>query len=190
MLRNIHYTIFLWYFPIGSDGKESACNVGDLGSVPGLERSPGEGNGNTLQNCCLENSMDREAWWGSMASMRSQRVGHDWLTLRFHCIIKLSRTWCWCWCCIHTHRSFSISSITFPHFFNITVDIFDTIHISTIWSIVLMVEWFVFQTWEISTIFSPNSNSIIFTFLSIVISWHFLAAPATYLQLPHILGLK
>ena len=46
----------------GSDSKESACNAGDLGSVFGLERSPGEGNGNLLQNSCLENPMDRGAW--------------------------------------------------------------------------------------------------------------------------------
>ena len=49
--------------PVGSDGKEYACNVGDPGSVPGLGRSPGEGNGNPLQYSCLENSMDRRAWW-------------------------------------------------------------------------------------------------------------------------------
>ena len=49
-------------FPSVSDGKESACNEGDLGSIPELERSPGEGNGNSLQYSCLENSMDREAW--------------------------------------------------------------------------------------------------------------------------------
>ena len=46
----------------GSDNKESACNAGDPGSVPGLGRSPGEGNGNPLQYSCLENSMNREAW--------------------------------------------------------------------------------------------------------------------------------
>ena len=46
----------------GLDAKESACNVGDLGSIPGLGRSPGEGNGNPLQYSCLENSMDRGAW--------------------------------------------------------------------------------------------------------------------------------
>ena len=46
----------------GSDGKESACNAGDLGSTPGLGRSTGEGNGNPLQCSCLENSMDRGAW--------------------------------------------------------------------------------------------------------------------------------
>ena len=49
-------------FPGGSDGKESACNAGDLGSIPGLGRSPGEGNGNPLQYSSLENSMDRGAW--------------------------------------------------------------------------------------------------------------------------------
>ena len=45
-------------FPAGSDSKESACNVGDSGSIPGSERSPGEGNGNPLQYSCLENPME------------------------------------------------------------------------------------------------------------------------------------
>ena len=45
-------------FPDGSDGQESACNVGDPGSIPWLGRSPGEGNGNPLQYSCLENPMD------------------------------------------------------------------------------------------------------------------------------------
>ena len=49
-------------FPGGSDGKVSAYNAGDLGSIPGLGRSPGEGNGNPLQYSCLENPMDRRAW--------------------------------------------------------------------------------------------------------------------------------
>ena len=48
-------------FPGGSDGKASACNAGDLGSIPALGRSPGEGNGNLVQYSCLENSMDRRA---------------------------------------------------------------------------------------------------------------------------------
>ena len=50
----------LWWllFPGGSDGKASACNAGDLGSIPGSGRSPGEGNGNPLQHSCLENPMD------------------------------------------------------------------------------------------------------------------------------------
>ena len=46
----------------GSDGKESTCNAGDLGSVLGSGRSPEKGNGNLLQHSCLENSMDRRAW--------------------------------------------------------------------------------------------------------------------------------
>ena len=46
--------------------KESACNVGDLGSIPGSGRSPGEGNGNPLQYSCLENSMDGGAWWATV----------------------------------------------------------------------------------------------------------------------------
>ena len=49
-------------FPGGSDGKASAYNLGDLGSMPGLGRSPGEGNGNPLQYSCLENLMDGRAW--------------------------------------------------------------------------------------------------------------------------------
>ena len=49
-------------FPGGSDGKASAYNVGDLGSIPESGRSSREGNGNPLQYSCLENSMDREAW--------------------------------------------------------------------------------------------------------------------------------
>ena len=49
-------------FPGGSEGKASACNAGDLGLIPGLGRSPGEGNGNPRQYSCLENPMDRGAW--------------------------------------------------------------------------------------------------------------------------------
>ena len=51
-----------WGFPGGSEVKASACNVGDLGSIPGWGRSPGEGNGNPLQYSCLENPMDGGAW--------------------------------------------------------------------------------------------------------------------------------
>ena len=49
-------------FPDGSDGKESACNAGDLGSIPGMGRSPGEVNGYPVQYSCLEDPMDRVAW--------------------------------------------------------------------------------------------------------------------------------
>ena len=62
-------------FPGGSDGRESTCSVGDLGSIPGLGRSPGRGKGYTLQYSCLENPMDRGAWRATVHG--SQRVGHD-----------------------------------------------------------------------------------------------------------------
>ena len=53
-------------FPGGSEVKASACNAGDLGSIPGLGRSPGEGNGNPLQYSYLENPMDGGAWWATV----------------------------------------------------------------------------------------------------------------------------
>ena len=53
-------------FSYSSVGKESACSAGDPGSIPGLGRSPGEGNGNPLQYPCLENLMDRGAWWAAV----------------------------------------------------------------------------------------------------------------------------
>ena len=56
-------------FPGGSDGKESACNVGYLGSIPGLGRSPGGGHGNPLQYSCLENPMHRGAWQAVVCSL-------------------------------------------------------------------------------------------------------------------------
>ena len=65
-------------FPCSSVGKESTCNAGDLGLIAGLERSPGEGNGNPLQYSWLENPMDRGAWQGIVHGVA--RVGHDLAT--------------------------------------------------------------------------------------------------------------
>ena len=62
--------------PGGSEVKASACNAGDLGSILGLGRSPGEGNGNPLQYSCLENLMDRGAWWVTV-----HRVAKSWTQL-------------------------------------------------------------------------------------------------------------
>ena len=61
-------------FPGGSDGKESACHAGDLGLIPGLGSSCGEGNGSLLQYSCLENPMDSGAW---RACPQGRTVGHD-----------------------------------------------------------------------------------------------------------------
>ena len=61
-------------FPGGSDGKASACNTGDPGSIPWLGRSPGEGNGNPLQYCCLENPRDGGAWWATVHGVEKSRT--------------------------------------------------------------------------------------------------------------------
>ena len=66
-------------FPGVSDGKESACKVGDLGLTSGSERSPGKGNGNLLQYSFLENSMDKGAWWTIVH--RVAKIRHDWSDL-------------------------------------------------------------------------------------------------------------
>ena len=67
-------------FPSSADSKESACNAGDPGSIPGLGRSLGERNGNPLQYSCLENSMDRP--WGLKESDTIERITHT------HCIAQ------------------------------------------------------------------------------------------------------
>ena len=61
-------------FPGGSEVKASACNVGDLGSISGLGRSPGEGNGNPLQYSCLENPMYGGAWWATVHGVAESRT--------------------------------------------------------------------------------------------------------------------
>ena len=69
------YTVsVVWGFPCGSVGKESICNAGDLGSISGLGRSPGEGNGNLLQYSCLEDSMDRGAGQAIVHGIENSRT--------------------------------------------------------------------------------------------------------------------
>ena len=99
-------------FPGGSVGKKSSCNTGGPGSIPGLGRSPGEGNSNPLQYSGLENSMDRGAWWAVVYGVT--RIGHDlvtkspppgsallvpsWLTFSFLpalCSMIISKIICW-----------------------------------------------------------------------------------------------
>ena len=79
-------------FPGGSDGKESPCNAGDLGSIPGLGRSLGEGNGNSLQYSCPENSMEKGAQWAT-----------EWLSMYIIPSLSLFPS------PLHTHRSSSLS---------------------------------------------------------------------------------
>ena len=71
-------------FPGGSDGKVSAYNVGDAGSIPGSGRSPGEGDGNPLQSSCLENPMDGGAWWAAVHGVTKSRTRLSDFTFTFH----------------------------------------------------------------------------------------------------------
>ena len=81
-MEDRYFTCTILGFPEASDDEESACSAGDPASIPGSGRSPGEGNGNPLQYSCLENPMDRGAWW-AIQFMGSQTVGHDWATNPF-----------------------------------------------------------------------------------------------------------
>ena len=89
-INNIKFTILTIFkyirqcFPCGSAGKESTCNAGDLGSIPGLGRSPGEANGNLLQYPCLENLMDRGAWWAAVHGVTESWAWLSANTLRNH----------------------------------------------------------------------------------------------------------
>ena len=69
---------------IGSEGKASACNAGDMGSIPGSGRSPGEGNGNALRYSCLKNPMDRGAWWVTVHGVTKSQT-----RLHFHFLLTL-----------------------------------------------------------------------------------------------------
>ena len=93
MYRNI-YRSFIYSLPAGSDNKESACNAGDLGSIPGLGRCPGEGNGYPLQYSCLENSTDRGTWQATVHGVAKSRTWlsdlHLYVTLRWN---KCLKTW-------------------------------------------------------------------------------------------------
>ena len=71
---DLHFFYNEWGFPGGSEVKVSACNAGDLGSVPGSQRSPGEGNGNPLQYSCLENPMDGGVWWATIPEVAKSRT--------------------------------------------------------------------------------------------------------------------
>ena len=87
-------------FPGGSDGKASACNVGDPGSIPGSGRSPGEGNGNPLQHSCLEKSHGRRSLigyslWGRKQSQMTERLHFHFLSCFDRSLVAIK---------IHTRR--------------------------------------------------------------------------------------
>ena len=91
MLRfHVFFLLFLTHynlgFPGGSDSKASAYSVGDLGSVPVLGRSSGEGNGNLLQYSCLENPMDGKAWWATVCGVTKSRTRLSDFTFTFLCL--------------------------------------------------------------------------------------------------------
>ena len=77
-------------FPGGTAVKNPPASAEDMGSIPGLERSPGEGNGSLLRYSCLGNSMDRGARWGRVQSLGLQRVRHDLVTVL--CLVQTFAT--------------------------------------------------------------------------------------------------
>ena len=72
---HIDIDAYVLSFPHGSGSKVSSCNAGDVGSIPGSGRSSEEGNGNPLQYSCLENSMDRGAWWATVHGIAQNPAG-------------------------------------------------------------------------------------------------------------------
>ena len=94
------------YLPGGSEVKASACNAGDLGSIPGSGRSPGEGNGNPFQYSCLENPMDGGAWWATVHGVAKSQTWlsnftslHKYLSfirkVGMQISLKWQHTWWW-----------------------------------------------------------------------------------------------
>ena len=72
----------------GSEVKMSACNAGDLGSIPGLGRSPGEGNGNPFQYSCLESPMDRGDWWATVHGVAKSRAQLSDFTITYGIFVR------------------------------------------------------------------------------------------------------
>ena len=86
-LQHVYWTYFAYIyqrgFPVGASSKNPPANAGDMrcNLIPGSGGSPGEGQGNLLQYSCLENPMDRGAWWSALH--RSKRVEHNWSDLTY-----------------------------------------------------------------------------------------------------------
>ena len=104
----------VWCFTFlygGSDGKASAYNAGDLGLIPGSERSPGEGNGNPLQYSCLENPMDRGAWWATVHGVAKSQTRLSNFTFSFQNHQKLRQKWSKCQWVISTVKGSEWASL-------------------------------------------------------------------------------
>ena len=141
-----------WGFPGDSDGKDHACNAGDLGLSPGSGRSPGEGNGNPLQYC-LENSTDRGAW---QASRWRVRAGH-WVTN------SLTLAW---WCIYVNAALFNSPHPSFPHrvhkfvfyvcVFTVALQIGSLVPFFWIPCICINI-WYLFSSFQLTSLFLTES---------------------------------
>ena len=86
------FDFYLMGFPWWLNVKESACIAEDPGSIPGLQRSTGEGNDKPLQYTCLENPMDRRAWWATVHEVA--RVIYDWVTKQQYPVLLICPSFC------------------------------------------------------------------------------------------------
>ena len=83
-----------WHQSLNEHEFESACSAGDLGSILESGRSPGGGNGNPLQYSCLENAMDRGAWWATVHGVTKSQTGLSNIHFHFQEIVKDRGSWC------------------------------------------------------------------------------------------------
>ena len=111
--------IIIQGFPGSSDGKASAYNVGDLGSISGSGRYPGEGNGNPLHYSCLENPMDGGAWWATVHGVGKSDTTNNWASTmpsRFIHVVtndRISSFYGWIafhFICIYIYITFCLST--------------------------------------------------------------------------------
>ena len=99
-------------FPGGSEGKASNCNAGDLGSIPGSGRPPGEGNGNPLQYSCLENPIDRDAWWATVHGIAKSRTQLSDFTFSIS-FLSIHKSIKYTYLCMYKHLCIVFLNFTF-----------------------------------------------------------------------------
>ena len=97
----LNWTVVIWNFLGDSDSKDSVCNWEDLGLIPGLGRSPGEGNGYPIQYSCLENPMDKGAWWATIHGVTKSQTRLSDFHFHFSKCIKIrGNNICFTTCCL------------------------------------------------------------------------------------------